>query len=186
MNDVSVKQKEIKTRQKGKYQEAQRKGLFLHQGKWQDFKSQMKQQGTSPVVQWLRAHLPMHRTRIWSLVQEDPIWHRATKPRSRKIPYATEQLSPRAATTESCAPRAYAPQQEKPLQWEAHTLQTECSPSTRASPGSRRKTQCSQKERNKPKKIWSNRNFSGSTEVKTVLPMLGRGREHGFDPWSGK
>ena len=31
-----------------------------------------------------------------------------------KIPHATEQLSPCATTTEACAPRARAPQQEKP------------------------------------------------------------------------
>ena len=36
--------------------------------------------------------------------------------RSRKIPHAAEQLSPRATTTEAHAPRARAPQQEKPLQ----------------------------------------------------------------------
>ena len=49
------------------------------------------------------------------------------EPWSRKIPHAAEQLSPRAATTESPratttearAPRARAPQQEKPPQGEA-------------------------------------------------------------------
>ena len=35
---------------------------------------------TSPVVQWLRIHLPMQGTRVWSLVWEDPTCHRATKP----------------------------------------------------------------------------------------------------------
>ena len=40
-------------------------------------------------------------------------------PRSRKIPHALEQLSPCATTTEACVSRARAPQQEKPLQWEA-------------------------------------------------------------------
>ena len=36
--------------------------------------------------------------------------------------------SPRATTTEACAPRAHAPQQEKPLQWEAHALQRRVAP----------------------------------------------------------
>ena len=35
----------------------------------------------------------------------------------------TQLLSPRAATTETRAPRAHAPQQEKPRQWEAHAQQ---------------------------------------------------------------
>ena len=37
-------------------------------------------------------------------------------PWSRKIPHATEQLSPRTTTTEAHVPRDCAPQQEKPLQ----------------------------------------------------------------------
>ena len=32
------------------------------------------------MVQWLRIHLPMQPTQVWSLVQEDPICQRATKP----------------------------------------------------------------------------------------------------------
>ena len=36
--------------------------------------------GASLVVQWLRSHLPMQGTRVWSLVWEDPTCHRATKP----------------------------------------------------------------------------------------------------------
>ena len=36
--------------------------------------------GTSLVVQWLRNHLPMQRTQVCFLVQEDPICHGATKP----------------------------------------------------------------------------------------------------------
>ena len=41
-------------------------------------------EGTSLVVQWLRIHLPMQGTWVWSLVQEDATWHRATKPVCRK------------------------------------------------------------------------------------------------------
>ena len=35
---------------------------------------------TSPVVQWLRIHLPMQGTWVRALVWEDPTCHRATKP----------------------------------------------------------------------------------------------------------
>ena len=35
---------------------------------------------TSLVVQWLRIHLPMQGTQIWSLVEEDSICHGAAKP----------------------------------------------------------------------------------------------------------
>ena len=37
-------------------------------------------------------------------------------------------LSPNAATTEAFAPRTRAPKQEKPPQWEAHTVQLGSSP----------------------------------------------------------
>ena len=36
--------------------------------------------GTSLVAQWLRIHLPMQGTQVWSLVWEDPTCCRATKP----------------------------------------------------------------------------------------------------------
>ena len=36
--------------------------------------------GTSLVAQWLRIRLPMQRTRVRALVQEDPTCHGATKP----------------------------------------------------------------------------------------------------------
>ena len=65
--------------------------------------------GASLVAQWLcRAH--------------------GFNPWSGKIPHAAEQLSPRATTTEACAPRAHAPQQEKPLQGEARALQRRVAP----------------------------------------------------------
>ena len=37
-------------------------------------------------------------------------------------------LSPRATTTETCVPRARAPQQGKPPQWEARALQQRVAP----------------------------------------------------------
>ena len=36
--------------------------------------------GTSLVTQWLRIHLPMQGTQVWSLVREDPTWLSTTKP----------------------------------------------------------------------------------------------------------
>ena len=39
------------------------------------------------------------------------------------IPHAMEQLSPSATTTEAWAPRAHAPQQEKPVKSDTLTLQ---------------------------------------------------------------
>ena len=36
--------------------------------------------GVSLVAQWLRIRLPMQRTGVQALVQEDPTWRRATKP----------------------------------------------------------------------------------------------------------
>ena len=76
------------------------------------------------------------------------------KPWSRKIPHATEQLSPCTTTTEpTCCnywsphARAHAPQQEKPPQWEARALQLGVAPfaATRESPRAATKTQHSQK-----------------------------------------
>ena len=74
--------------------------------------------GTSLLVQWIRIRLPMQGTWVQSLVQEDST--------------CNEQLSPGTTTTEPAshkysayvpqqarAPRAWAPQQEKPPQWEA-------------------------------------------------------------------
>ena len=92
---------------------------------------------TAPVVQWLRIHLPMQGTQVRSLVWEDPTCRRATKPVCcnywARVPQllkaacsrarVPQLLSPHAATTEAHAPRARAPQQEKPLQCEARTPQ---------------------------------------------------------------
>ena len=61
------------------------------------------------MAQWLRIRLPMQGTQVRALVREDPTCRGAT---ARVLPL----LSPRAATTEARAPRACAPQQEKPLQ----------------------------------------------------------------------
>ena len=66
------------------------------------------------MVQWLRIHLPMQGARVRSLVQEDPTCRGAAKPLCRNC--WAHALEPHAL------------QQEKPPQWEAHTLQLERSP----------------------------------------------------------
>ena len=63
------------------------------------------------MAQWLGIRLPMQGTRIRALVREDPIC--------------------RGATTEARAPRARAPQQEKPPQGEARAPQRRIAPARR-------------------------------------------------------
>ena len=67
---------------------------------------------TSLLVQWLRICLQIQRTWVWTLIQ--------------KIPPATGKLS----QPQLLLPlfRAHTPQQEKPPQWEARTLQLESNP----------------------------------------------------------
>ena len=65
--------------------------------------------GTSLVAQWLRVCMPIQGTRIRALVWVDPTCHGATGPVSHN--YWTR------------TPRAGAPQQEKPPQWEARAQQ---------------------------------------------------------------
>ena len=71
--------------------------------------------GTSLVVQRVRIHLPMQGTQGPSLVQEDSTCCGATQ---------SMLQSPRAETTEACAPRTCAPQEEESLQ-EDQALQLE-------------------------------------------------------------
>ena len=52
------------------------------------------------MIQWLRIYRSMQGTQVRSLVWEDPTYRGATKP-------CTELLSPCAATTEACEPRAH-------------------------------------------------------------------------------
>ena len=75
------------------------------------------------MAQWLRISLPMQGTRVRALVREDPTCHRATKPVCHNYwACALEHVSHNYWARE---PRARAPQQEKPLQWEAHLPQLE-------------------------------------------------------------
>ena len=71
----------------------------------------------------------MHGTQVRSLVQGDPTCHGATKPVHHN--YWACALELRAATTEAREPRARAPQQEKPPQWEARALQQRVAPAHR-------------------------------------------------------
>ena len=73
----------------------------------------------------------MQETQVQFLVWEDSTCYRATKAHVPKLlnpcsrDHKPQLLSPCTATTEAHAPRACAPQQEKPLQQVAHTLQLE-------------------------------------------------------------
>ena len=76
----------------------------------------------------------MQGTRVWALVQEDPTYRGATKHTAPQLlslhsrAREPQLLGPRATTTEARVPRARAPQQEKPLQWEAHAPQLRVAP----------------------------------------------------------
>ena len=100
--------------------------------------------GASLVAQWLRTHLPVQGTWVRALVREDPTPPGATKPMRHnywaRMPrllslssraHEPQLLSPHATTTEARAPRARAPQEEKPPQWEAHALQRRVAPAHR-------------------------------------------------------
>ena len=76
---------------------------------------------TSMVVQCLRIRLPMRGTRVRALVREDPTCCGATKPVRHNY----------WACTLARVPRACAPQQGKPPQWEAHTPQQRVAPARR-------------------------------------------------------
>ena len=82
--------------------------------------------GTSLVAQWLRIHLPMQGTRVPSLVPEDPTCCGATKPVRHN--YWACALEPVSHNYWARVPRARAPQQEKPPQWEARVPQQRVAP----------------------------------------------------------
>ena len=108
-------------------------------------KSQQKKKkiGISLVIQWLTICLPMQETRVQSLMWGDSTCQGATKPVCRN--YWACALEPR--NHGAWVPRAHAPQQEKPLQWEAHAPHKEPPPPTATRDSLRKttKTQCSQK-----------------------------------------
>ena len=83
----------------------------------------------SLVAQWLRIHLPMQATWVRALVREDPTCRGATKPMHHN--YRACALEPSSHNYWARAPRVCALQQDKPPQWEAHTLQWKVAPARR-------------------------------------------------------
>ena len=79
------------------------------------------------MTQWIRILLTVQGTQVRSLVQEDSTCLRATKPMSHNFLASCSRacelqlLSLSAITPKACTPRACVQQQEKPLQYEAHT-----------------------------------------------------------------
>ena len=71
----------------------------------------------------------MQGTRAWALVWEDPTCRGATKPVHHN--YWACALEPASHNYWARAPRARAPQQEKPLQWEARVPQQRVAPARR-------------------------------------------------------
>ena len=87
----------------------------------------------------------MQGTRVWALVREDLTCCGATEPVRHN--YWACALEPTSHNYWACVPRARAPQQEKPPQWEARAPHEEEPPlaATRESRRIAMKTQHSQK-----------------------------------------
>ena len=99
-------------------------------------------------LQWIRVHLPMQGTQVWSLVWEDSTCHGATI-YSAHHPRAQEQqpLSPCATANGGRVPQTCTPQQERPLRCKVPVLHPRVAPTrpTREDPHKAMKTQCGQK-----------------------------------------
>ena len=95
----------------------------------------------------------MQGTRVQALVWEDPTCCRTTRPVSHNYwacalePASHDCWGLHATTTEARVPRACAPQQEEPPQWEARTPQWRVGPSHR----NWRKPACSNEDPTQPK-----------------------------------
>ena len=101
--------------------------------------------GTSLVVQWLRIHLPMQGTWVWSLVWEDPTCRRATKPVRHNYRARVMQLL-KPACLEPMLRNKRSHHNEKP----AHcSEELPLLAATRESPCTATKTQCRQEEKKK-------------------------------------
>ena len=87
-----------------------------------------KQTCAAPLVaQWQRTRLKMQEILVWLLIWEDPTWHRSAQARSHNYQaYRTRVQEPQLR--KSTCPRARAPWQEKPPQWEAFAPPLESSP----------------------------------------------------------
>ena len=88
----------------------------------------------------------MQGTRVQALVQEDPTCRRATKPMHHN--YWACTLEPASHNYWACAPRAHAPQQEKPPKWEARAPQRRVAPARH----NKRKPAQSNKDQMQPNK----------------------------------
>ena len=98
---------------------------------------------TTPLVQWLRIHLPVQGTWVWSLVGRIP--HATT---ALHHDYGVCALEPVSHNCWAQAPKACAPQ-VKPPQWKPRAPQLESNPlltTTRESLPTVTKIQCSQKK----------------------------------------
>ena len=80
-------------------------------------------------MQWLRICLPMQGTWVWSLAQEDLTCRGTTK--SVHHNYWAWALEPENHNYWAHMPRAHAPQQKKPRQWEARAPQRRVAPTRR-------------------------------------------------------
>ena len=114
-------------------------------------------------------------------------------PRSRKIPHATEQLSPCTTTVEACAPRAHDLQQEKPLQWEICTLQLGSNPRRPQLKKSLRSNKDPAQPKIKKENYFLNnfikknyRGFPGDANGKEPACQGRRHKRHGSVPRSGR
>ena len=122
--------------------------------------------GTCLVAQWLRIRLPMQRTQVRALVQEDPTCRGAIKPMCHNywactLEPASHNCWARVLQLLKPAPRAHAPQQEKPLQWEARALQQRVAPAHR----SQRKPAHSNEDPTQPKKKKTQRKKTKKTLI---------------------
>ena len=108
--------------------------------------------GTSLAAQRLRIRLPMQGTQVQSLVREDPTRHGATKPMRHNYwacalqPVSHNYWSPRATTTEACAPRARTLQQR-----EATAMRSPCTAMKSSSRSPQLEKACAQQRPNAAK-----------------------------------
>jgi len=99
-------------------------GVECKTKKWVNNRSKI-----SLLVQWIGICLPMQGIPVWPLVWEDSTCHGATKPMCLDThpPWATT-TEPTCCNYWSLNSRSWAPQQEKPQQWEAHAPQWRVAP----------------------------------------------------------
>ena len=83
-----------------------------------------------------KIHLSMQKTRVWSLIQEDPTCHKAIKSVCHNywawalVPGSCNHWALGSQLLKPMCSRACTPQQEEPSKWEVHTPPLEGSPHT--------------------------------------------------------